>query len=153
MIISPDTYLYTKDGKYVWSVPRVKAAWDSARAAARRALFEFPVKPDKVVLMMGVPASGKSTWLGKHEDERCLYIDATFDLPWKRKPWIEMAREAGVPITLVYFRTPLDVCLERNAQRSSDRQVPEDVIRAMSKKMASAPPVLEEGFARIDIVR
>lgn len=155
MIISPDTYLYTKDGKYVWSVSRVTAAWDSARAAARRALFEFPVaeRPDKLVLLMGVPAAGKTTWLREHEDERCLYIDATFDLPWKRKPWIEMAREAGVPITLVYFQTPLDVCLERNAQRSSDRQVPEDVVRAMWAKMASSPPVLEEGFARIDIVR
>ena len=149
MIISPDSFLYEGD-KYVWSVPRVKAAWDSARAAARRALFDFPYKPDKVVLMMGVPASGKTTWLQENEDERCLYIDATFDLPWKRKPW--MAREAGVPITLVYFQTPLDVCLERNAQRSSDRMVPEDVVRAMWNKMASSPPVLEEGFARIDLV-
>lgn len=150
MIISPDSYLM-EDGKYVWSIPRVTAAWDSARAAARTALFDWPVKPAKLVLLMGVPASGKTTWLQENEDERCLYIDATFDLPWKRKPWIEMAREAGVPITLVYFRTPLDVCLERNALRSVDRMVPEDVVRAMASKMSSCPPTLEEGFARIDL--
>lgn len=151
MILSPDSYLY-EDGKYVWSIPRVTAAWDRTRAAARRALFDFPVKPDKLVLLMGVPAAGKTTWLRDHEDERCLYIDATFDLPWKREPWISMAREAGVPITLVYFQTRLDVCLERNSRRSSDRMVPEDVVRAMWDKMASSPPVLEEGFARIDLV-
>jgi predicted kinase len=151
MIISPDSYLM-EDGKYVWTIPRVTAAWDSARAAARRALFDFPHKPDKLVLLMGVPASGKTTWLRKHEDERCLYIDATFDLPWKRKPWIEMAREAGVPITLVYFQTPLAVCLDRNSKRSSDRMVPELVVRAMWDKMQGSPPVLEEGFARIDLV-
>ena len=151
MIISPDSYLM-EDGKYVWSIPRVTAAWDKSKAAARTALFDWPIKPDKLVLLMGAPASGKTTWLRKHEDERCLYIDATFDLPWKRKPWIEMAREAGVPCTLVYFQTPLDVCLERNSKRSSDRMVPEPVVQAMFQKMQSSPPVLEEGFARIDLL-
>ena len=151
MIVSPDHFLM-EDGKYVWTIPRVTAAWDSARTAAHRALFDFPHKPDKLVLLMGVPASGKTTWLQENEDERCLYIDATFDLPWKRKPWIEMAAEAGVPITLVYFQTPLEVCLERNSKRSSDRMVPELVVRAMWDKMQGSPPVLEEGFARIDLV-
>jgi predicted kinase len=151
MIISPDSYLM-EDGVYVWSLPRVIEAWDKSKAAARLALFDGATKPAKLVLLMGVPASGKSTWLRDHEDERCLYIDATFDLPWKRAPWISMAREAGVPCTLVYFRTPLDVCLERNSRRSVARMVPEDVVRAMFQKMASSPPVVEEGFARIDLV-
>lgn len=148
MIISPDSYLM-EDGEYVWSVPRVIEAWDKSKKAARLALFDGAIKPDKLVLLMGAPASGKTTWLREHEDERCLYIDATFDLPWKRAPWIEMAQEAGVPVTLVYFQTPLDVCLERNALRSEDRMVPSEVVRAMFQKMASSPPTLEEGFVRI----
>ena len=151
MIISPDSYLM-EDGVYVWSVPRVIEAWDKSKAAARTALFDWPIKPDKLVLLMGAPASGKTTWLELWEDERCLYIDATFDLPWKRAPWIAMARKAGIPCTLVYFQTPLDVCLDRNSKRSSDRRVPEEVVQAMFQKMQSSPPTMEEGFARIDLL-
>ena len=144
MIVSPDHHLITPDGKYVWTVSRVKEAWDSAKEQYTQALL-WPIKPDKVVLFVGAPGSGKSFWLAQREDERVLYFDATFDLPFKREPYIRLARMAGVPVEIVWLDTPLEVCIERNAGRSEDRSVPEDVIRATHDKIQSAPPSESEG--------
>jgi predicted kinase len=144
MIVSPDHHLFDADGKYVWTVSRVKEAWDSAKEQYTQALL-WPIKPDKVVLFVGTPASGKSFWLSQREDERVLYFDACFDLPFKREPYIRLARMAGVPVEIVWLDTPLEVCIERNAERSEDRRVPEDVIRAMHDKIQSAPPSESEG--------
>ena len=90
MIVSPDHHLYLPDGTYHWTPDRVKAAWATAGSLFHQAL-SWPVKPEAVVLMVGVPASGKSTWLSENEDERALYFDATFALPQWRKPWIASA--------------------------------------------------------------
>jgi predicted kinase len=144
MIVSPDHHLIDADGKYVWTPTRVLEAWASAKEQFTQAL-QWPIKPDKVVLFVGTPASGKSFWLDQREDERVLYFDATFDLPFKRKPYIRLAREAGVPVEIVWLDTPLEVCIERNAQRPVGRQVPEDVVRAMHDKIQSSPPSESEG--------
>ncbi len=144
MIVSPDHHLLTADGVYHWTPERVKSAWQKAKTQFKSALG-WPIKPDKVVLLMGIPASGKSTWLTHHEDERVLYFDACFDLPWKRKPYIDMAHSVGVPVEVVWLDTPLEVCLERNAARSEDRRVPEDILRAMCRKIQSSPPTKDEG--------
>jgi predicted kinase len=152
MIISPDTYLYTKGGKYHWTPERVKGAWDRSREA-----FDLGLQwgnPSKVVLLMGVPASGKSNWLAEHMMAGVLYFDATFDLPWKREPWIKKALAADLPlgVEIVWLDAPLEVCIARNTARSEDRQVPEAIIRAMHDKILSSPPTEAEG-ATITIIK
>jgi predicted kinase len=52
-------------------------------------------------------------------------------------------------VQAVFFDVPLEVCLERNSKR--DRSVSEDVMRKMGEKLK--PPVFEEGFAKITVVR
>ncbi len=151
MIVSPDHHLYLPDGTYHWTPDRVKAAWATAGSLFHQAL-SWPVKPDAIVLLMGVPAAGKSTWLSEHEDERVLYFDATFALPQWREPWIASATEAGVPAEIVWLDTPLEVCIERNAARPADRRVPEDTMRAMHAKIMSSPPTEAEG-ATITTIR
>jgi predicted kinase len=49
----------------------------------------------------------------------------------------------------VYFDVPLEVCRARNARR--ERRVPEAALERMAAKLA--PPALEEGFARVTVVR
>lgn len=150
MIVSPDHHLTTPDGKYVWTPTRILEAWASAKEQYTQALA-WTIKPDKVVLLMGISAAGKSTWLAENEDERVLYFDATFDLPFKRKPYLRRAREAGIPVEIVWLDTPLAVCIERNATRSEDRRVPDDVLRATHSKIQSSPPSEAEG-ATITII-
>lgn len=47
--------------------------------------------------------------------------------------------------------TPLDVCLQRNAQRSGRALVPEDVIRDMHQHMTI--PNYDEGFDAIIMIK
>jgi predicted kinase len=142
-----------------------------------------------VVLAIGLPGSGKTTWFGRRgvtplssdllrsilfddvEEQRYQglvfstlrslllarlkarmpwnYVDATNLSPHERRQWIKMAKSFGYEVQAVFFDVPLEVCLERNRQR--DRSVSEDVMRRMAEKLK--PPVFEEGFAKITVVR
>jgi predicted kinase len=77
------------------------------------------------------------------------YVDATNLSIHERRQWIKMAKSFGYEVQAVFFDVPLDVCLERNSKR--DRSVSEDVMRKMAEKLK--PPVFEEGFAKITVVR
>ena len=142
-----------------------------------------------VVLAIGLPGSGKTTWFGRRgvtplssdllrnilfddvEEQRYQglvfstlrsllrarliarmpwnYVDATNLSTHERRQWIKMAKSFGYEVQAVFFDVPLEVCLERNRQR--DRSVSEDVMRRMAEKLK--PPVFEEGFAKITVVR
>jgi predicted kinase len=142
-----------------------------------------------VVLAIGMPGSGKTTWFGRRgitplssdllrnilfddvEEQRYQglvfstlrsllrarliarmpwnYVDATNLSIHERRQWIKMAKSFGYEVQAVFFDVPLEVCLERNAKR--DRSVSEDVMRKMAEKLK--PPVFEEGFSKITVVR
>ncbi len=142
-----------------------------------------------VVLAIGLPGSGKTTWFRRRgvtplssdllrnilfddvEEQRYQglvfstlrsllrarliarmpwnYVDATNLSTHERRQWIKMAKSFGYEVQAVFFDVPLEVCLERN--RSRDRMVSEDIMRKMAEKLK--PPVFEEGFAKITVVR
>jgi len=142
-----------------------------------------------VVLAIGLPGSGKTTWFRRRgvtplssdllrnilfddvEEQRYQglvfstlrsllrarliarmpwnYVDATNLSIHERRQWIKMAKSFGYEVQAVFFDVPLEVCLERN--RSRDRMVSEEVMRKMAEKLK--PPVFEEGFAKITVVR
>ncbi len=142
-----------------------------------------------VVLAIGLPGSGKTTWFRRRgvtplssdllrnilfddvEEQRYQglvfstlrsllrarliarmpwnYVDATNLSIHERRQWIKMAKSFGYEVQALFFDVPLEVCLERN--RSRDRMVSEDVMRKMAEKLK--PPVFEEGFAKITVVR
>ena len=77
------------------------------------------------------------------------YVDATSLTPQERAPYIGMAKSYGFDVEAVYFDVPLEVCRERNSQRS--RIVSEEAMHKLAAKLI--PPSPEEGFARITIVR
>ena len=142
-----------------------------------------------VVLAIGLPGSGKTTWFRRRggtplssdllrnilfddvEEQRYQglvfstlrsllrarliarmplnYVDATNLSIHERRQWIKMAQSFGYEVQAVFFDVPLDVCLERNSKR--ERSVSEDVMRRMADRRK--PPVFEEGFAKITVVR
>src|SRR5665213_3042984 len=142
-----------------------------------------------VVLTIGLPGSGKSTWYKRRgvqplssdmlrtilfddiTDQRYQglvfstlrsllrarliakmpwnYVDATNLSPHERRQWIKMAKSFGYEVQAVFFDVPLEVCLERNSKR--DRQVTDEVMRSMADRLK--PPVFQEGFDKITVVR
>ncbi len=189
------------------SRPDPRQEWDEAAGSGR---FELETQPETpsvpppepeaagrspqapkgyVVLAIGLPGSGKTTWFRRRgvtplssdllrnilfddvEEQRYQglvfstlrsllrarliarmpwnYVDATNLSIHERRQWIKMAKSFGYEVQAVFFDVPLDVCLERNRQR--DRSVSEDVMRKMAEKLK--PPVFEEGFDKITVVR
>jgi predicted kinase len=76
------------------------------------------------------------------------YVDATNLTRRDRRPFIKLARERGCEIEALYFDIPLDICKARNAART--RAVPEHTLDLMAAKLA--PPSVEEGFTRVEVV-
>jgi predicted kinase len=142
-----------------------------------------------VVLAIGLPGSGKTTWFRRRgvtplssdllrnilfddvEEQRYQglvfstlrsllrarliarmpwnYVDATNLSIHERRQWIKMAQSFGYEVQAVFFDVPLAVCLERNSKR--ERSVSEEVMHKMAEKLK--PPVFEEGFTKITVVR
>lgn len=76
-----------------------------------------------------------------------IYWDNTSASAKYRKEIIREAKRANYDAVAIWFNTPLDVALKRNANRS--RVVPEDVIIRMFNNIKSSPPTTDEGFDNI----
>jgi predicted kinase len=77
--------------------------------------------------------------------KRITCIDATHLTPKERRPYF---RIKGTRIEAVYFKIPVELCKQRNAQRP--RIVPSEVIDQMAVKLIA--PNRAEGFSRISVI-
>lgn len=150
MILSPDDFLIRPDGTYDWSPSRVSSAWRDTLDRVQSLLPGW--RFDTLVLLCGVPGSGKSTWLKEHQVASSLYVDATFTSQISRAPFIPIAASFGKPVDVVWMDTPLEECVRRNALRSEDRRIPMEKMIHFHQALSSDPPSVVEGFRSIQIV-
>ena len=120
-IFSPDAVI-GRNGRYDWSPEHLAQAWRAEYRRFGRALQLIQGLPDHIVL----------AW------------DATFISSISRSPIINMATGAGMRVDGLFFNTPLDLCLERNAKRSPDRRVPPEKIQHWYEALEE--PRLHEGY-------
>lgn len=142
-VVSPDDFRVGPDGRY-----RNEHGVNYDAVSRARMTFTDAVRsrPTKVVLLVGPPGAGKSTWLAEHREPGALYYDATLTQPDTRRELADEARRHGVPVEAVVFRTTLETCLDRNAARSSDRRVPDERVRDYFYDLQAQPPHAGEGL-------
>lgn len=106
--------------------------------------------PDtEVYVLIGSQGSGKSTWakgLAKRLPTAIIF-DAILVKHRERSPILAAAEAKGLRAVAVWFRTPLELCLARNAARPPDEVVAEQAIKNVFAAIEA--PSLSEGFAQV----
>ena len=132
----------------------------------------------QVVIFMGLPGSGKSSFYKerffsthvrisldlmktRHRERRfmelCLATDQRFVIDntnparLDRSKYIEAAKARRCSIIGYYFQSKIEDCLRRNASRLEAERVPEVAIFSAAKKFER--PSLSEGFEQLFYVR
>ena len=145
-----------------------------AEAPASSSLISIPVHRE-IVLMMGYPGSGKSSFAEKtfieqpyiiiHGDDyksesqlikayksaiemfpdKSIILDATHSSKKKRQIFIVIAQKAAVPVRLIHLTTTIEESMHRNVQR--DKPVPKIALYIYRKNFEK--PEQEEGLYEI----
>ncbi len=131
----------------------------------------------RIVLAIGLPGSGKSTYFARKGITPLssdLVRQLLFDDPAEQRlpgavfgilrhlltarlaggarvtyvDATKLAERFGCAVDALYFDVPVEVCLGRNGRRA--RRVPQAVIRRMARRLQ--PPTAQEGFRRIFVV-
>src|ERR1700722_15715172 len=142
MHLNPDHYLQTEAGR-VFTVERNAVAWERLYAELLTALN---VRPRRIIMVIGVQGAGKSTWTRNDlcEPRDAIYVDAAFPTKSSRSRVIEMAKAAGVQVSAVWIKVPLETALRRNRGRPADEVVPDEAVENVFRIFE--PPSLSEGL-------
>jgi len=128
----------------------------------------------EIILLIGLQASGKSTFYHKYFDKTHLHlsmdmlktryrenvflhaciegkqnvvIDNTNPREIDRKKYIQLFSSAKFKIVTYYFESKLDECLVRNTKREGKKCIPEIGLKGTLNKLEQ--PRYEEGFDEI----
>src|SRR5688572_27855498 len=104
---------------------------------------------EQVIMMIGIPGSGKSSYARAADRENVVVLDSTFVEPERRWQILQMAKQYNVPVMAVWMDTEWDVCVARNAERAEDRRVPVEVMQGMYQRLFDERPREEEGFGEV----
>lgn len=129
-IVDPDI-LRAESGDYT-------TAPEEFRAMTLQAWAEAVRGKSTAVIMVGAPASGKSTAARSYAGPGVAVLDACNTWKPSRKQAQRIAEQAGARVMTVYMATNLDECLRRNDSRA--RRVDPGEIRRQCELLARDPP-------------
>ena len=157
-IVQIDAFLYIPGPGYHFSMPRVLEA--KRQSYALIAHMRQHRQCERLVLMSGNPAVGKSTWIeqiGAKEagGAAAIFFDDLLNNGRRRAQWWEGYRAAGLAdlanlaIEIVEIRRDFGRALASNRLRGAKggHQVPEHAMERYQREYE--PPTLAEGFARV----
>jgi predicted kinase len=132
----------------------------------------------QAVILIGIQASGKSTFYSqhfaqthlrinldmlktRHREQRLLetcleisqpfVVDNTNPTPEERKRYIQPAKQSGFQVIGYYFESKIADSLQRNQHRKTEQKVPEKGIRGTYARLVL--PNYDEGFDALHYVR
>lgn len=150
MHINPDHFLQTPEGR-ITTPERNARAWEQCFESLPTALAQAGPEP-RLYVLIGAQGSGKSTWAEAlvEREPHAVVFDAILVKRSERAPILAAARQHATHAVAVWFRTPLETCLARNAARPPDQVADECGLRNVFA--ALEPPGLDEGFAEVCVV-
>ena len=147
MIICPDTEIeLLADGVYDWTPQRAGEAWRRAYQKFGRALRTSGLGHTTVIVMVGLPGSGKSTFATWYDSPSEIIFDATNVDPMRRQPLVNIAAGAGFKTAAIYVECTATAAIARQEARGR-KAVSSDIIHRMAKRLRS--PGYDEGFGAI----
>jgi predicted kinase len=147
MHLNPDHFLETADGRLV-TEKRNAEAWRMSYEAVDQALSNAgPLT--KVYVLVGPQGAGKSAWVRSQIPlhPEAVFFDAILVKRSERAPIIAAAKSRAVGVICAWLKTPLEVCLVRNAARPNDQVVPEQAVHNVHG--AIEPPSVDEEFETV----
>lgn len=142
MIVSPERLLRPHG---FTDRERVAEAWADSMRAFREGLADPSILD--VGIMVGIPGSGKSTWVEANDTDSVMLFDAVWANRGRRVAVAKRIRAAGKNAIAVVVKTPISVAMVRNASRPAWRRVPEGVIRKAARDLRVEPPTMAEGWS------
>lgn len=133
-----------------------------------------PDKTNTAVILMGIQASGKTTFYHQYLKDSCEHIsldilhtrnkerlamegciergvsfavDNTNPTKEERQKYIKAAHHAGYQVIGCYFKSGISECMARNTLREGKARVPDIAIASTSNKLEL--PSASEGFDRL----
>lgn len=151
VIISPDDYHMVK-GRYQGkdSSYRRKVAWGEAQDRLADELLK--AIPTTLFITIGIPGAGKSNWSKKlSHNRRALIFDATNLTMADRHDLLRIAKSSvhkDLKVVAVCFPVSVETAKKRNAERTADRRIPDDVIEDAADKIEF--PTFDGAFGQED---
>ena len=147
MHINPDHFLQTPQGRVI--TPELSdLAWSQCYEVFERELSTAG-STARVYVLVGPQGAGKSTWARSFATRNpdAIIFDAILARRIERARILQAVRNHSGTAVAVWFRTPLEVCLARNASRPADEVVPERNIRNVHAALEI--PTRDEGFDEV----
>jgi len=150
MHINPDHFLVTEGGRLV-TPERNKVAWEQCYRVLAEELARQG-SDSKVFVLIGPQGAGKSSWARSHaaKNPSAILFDAILVKRDERAPILRAVKEQSGTAVAVWFDTPLDICVARNAARPVDERVPEQAIRNVHAALQA--PSTDEGFNEVMVI-
>jgi len=150
MHINPDHFLVTESGRVV-TAERNKVAWEQCYRVLAEELARQR-SASEVFLLIGPQGAGKRSWARSYaaKNPSAILFDAILVKRDERAPILQAVREQSGTTVAVWFDTPLDICITRNATRPVDGRVPEQAIRNVHAALQA--PSKDEGFDEITVI-